>query len=68
MNVHDEYIVDENLNKKSVIIPYSEWKEIVEEMEELDDIRAYDCAKQEIDEEVIDFDQAVVEIKAGEIS
>ncbi|AFL73536.1 hypothetical protein [Thiocystis violascens] len=67
MNVHAEYIVDEHLNKKSVIIPYSEWMEIVEEMEELDDIRAYDQAKQEAGDEVLDFDQAVAEIKAGKI-
>lgn len=62
MNVHAEYIVDENLNKKAVIIPYSEWMEIVEAMEELDDIRAYDHAKQEADDGVMDFEQAVAEI------
>ncbi len=67
MNVHAEYIVDENLNKKAVIIPYSEWKAIVEEMEELDDIRAYDQAKHETDDEIIDFDQAVAEINTGTI-
>jgi hypothetical protein len=65
MNVHAEYIVDEHLNKKAVIIPYSEWKEILEAMEELDDIRAYDQAKVEADDEVMDFDRAVAEIKAG---
>lgn len=64
MNIHAEYIVDENLNKKSVVIPYSEWQEIIEEMEELDDIRAYDKSKQE-DDSLIDFDKAVAEIKAG---
>ncbi len=64
MNIHAEYIVDENLNKKSVVIPYSEWQEIIEEMEELDDIRAYDKSKQE-DDSFIDFDWAVAEIKAG---
>jgi hypothetical protein len=63
MNIHAEYIVDENLNKKSVVIPYSEWQEIIEEMEELDEIRAYDRSKQE-DDSFIDFDQAVAEIKA----
>ncbi|GEM_PF-3862433 len=62
MNIHVEYIVDENLNKKSVVIPYSEWQEIIEE---LDDIRAYDISKQEDDGDLIDFDRAVVEIKAG---
>ncbi|MFB1488532.1 MULTISPECIES: hypothetical protein [unclassified Thiocapsa] len=65
MNVHAEYILDENLNKKAVIIPYSEWKGIVEDMEELDDIRAYDSAQHIAEDEVMDFDQAVEEIKTG---
>ncbi len=65
MNINAEYIVDENLNKKAVIIPYSEWKEIIEEIEELDDIRAYDQAKREADDEVMDFAQAIAEIQAG---
>lgn len=67
MNVHPEYIVDENLNKKSVVISYDEWKEIIEEMEELDDIRAYDRAKREIEDDVLPFDQAIEEIRAGKL-
>ena len=67
MNVHPEYIVDENLNKKSVVIPYAEWKEIVEEIEELDDIRAYDLAKQEVEDEPVLFDEAIMEIRAGKL-
>jgi len=65
INVHPEYIVDENLNKKSVILPYSEWKNIVGEMEELEDIRAYDQAKNEVNDECISFEQAVKEIEDG---
>ena len=65
INIHPEYIVDENLNRKSVVLPYSEWENIVEEMEELDDIRAYDQAKNETEDEVIPFEQAVKEIEDG---
>lgn len=65
INVHPEYIVDENLNRKSVVLPYSEWENIVEEMEELDDIRAYDQAKNETEEGVVPFEQAVKEIEDG---
>ena len=65
INVHPEYIVDENLNRKSVVLPYSEWENIVEEMEELDDIRAYDQAKNETKDEVVPFEQAVKEIEDG---
>jgi len=35
--LHPDYIVDENLNRRVVILPYSEWENIIEEMEELDD-------------------------------
>ena len=65
INVHPEYIVDENLNRKSVVLPYSEWENIVEEMEELDDIRAYDKAKNETEYEDVPFEQAVKEIEDG---
>ena len=65
INVHPEYIVDENLNRKSVVLPYSEWENIVEEMEELDDIRAYDQAKNETEDEVVPFEQAIKEIEDG---
>jgi len=49
-----------------VVIPISEWEQIIEEMEELEDIRAYDAAKSKNEEE-ISFDQAIKEIKAGGI-
>ena len=65
INVHPECIVDENLNRKSVVLPYSEWENIAEEMEELDDIRAYDQAKNETEDEVVPFEQAVKEIEDG---
>jgi hypothetical protein len=68
IEVHPEYIVDENLNRKSVVLPYSEWKNIVEEMEELDDIRAYDRAKNDTEDEVVPFEQAVEEIENGKLT
>jgi hypothetical protein len=64
IKVHPEYIVDEKLNKKAVVIPFAEWENLIEEMEELDDIRAYDAAKSE-EGEAIPFEQAVNEIKSG---
>jgi len=64
IEVHPEYIVDERSNKKAVIILIEEWNNILEEMEELDDIRAYDAIKLE-EEEAVPFEQAVDEIKTG---
>jgi hypothetical protein len=67
MKIHPEYIVDENSNKKSVVIPFAEWEKIVEEIEELEDIRAYDRAKQEVEDELVPFEEAIKEIRAGKL-
>ena len=67
IEVHPEYIVDEKSNRKSVVLPYQEWEEILEEMEELEEIRAYDVAKTE-DDETIPFNQAVKEIEDGKVT
>jgi len=64
--VHPEYIVDDKSNRKAVVLPYKEWEGILEEMEELEDIRAYDAAKNESDES-IPFHQAIKEIEDGTI-
>jgi PHD/YefM family antitoxin component YafN of YafNO toxin-antitoxin module len=64
LTFHEEYIVDENGRKKSVVIPVSEWEKVLEAMEELDDIRAYDEAKSR-SSEPIPFEQAVEEIRTG---
>jgi len=45
---------------RSVVVPIAEWERILEELEELDDIRAYDAAMAEASESV-PFDQAVHE-------
>jgi hypothetical protein len=67
IEVHPEYIVDENLNRKSVVLPYAEWKNIVEEIEELEDIRAYDRAKNGTEDKTVPFEQAVKEIENGKV-
>ena len=61
--LHPEYIIDEKARKKAVIIPFDEWEKILSVMEELDDIRAYDAAKADPDDDEIPFEQAVAEIK-----
>jgi len=62
--INPQYVVDENDNKKAVVLPLSEWEQILSDLEELDDIRAYDQAKSTPDE-AIPFDQAVREIRNG---
>ena len=62
VTVHPEYVVDAQENRKAVLLPVSEWEQVVEELDELDDIRAFDEAKSG-PQERIPFDQAVREIQ-----
>ena len=45
------YAVDENGKRVSVILPVEEYERLLEELEELEDIRLYDEAKAEIERE-----------------
>lgn len=61
---HEQYLVDEEGNRKAVVVPISSWQQILEALDELDDIRAYDEAKRE-PSDPIPFEQAYSEIKEG---
>ena len=45
ITVHPQYVVDAAETRTAVLIPVAEWEQILEALEELDDIRAYDAAK-----------------------
>jgi len=62
--LHPKYVVDEKQHRKSVLLPVAEWEQVVEELEELDDIRAFDAAKAG-SQEAVPFEQAVHEIQEG---
>ena len=47
--LHPEHIIDQKERKKSVIIPFKEWERLMYDIEELEDIRAYDIAKADND-------------------
>ncbi len=61
--ISPEYIIDQHARKKAVVVPLSQWQHLMEELEELEDIRAYDKAKTR-SERVVPFDDAVRVIKA----
>ena len=44
LTVHAQYITDYTGKKISVVLPINEFKTIMDELEELDDIRLYDEA------------------------
>ncbi|HLF64005.1 MAG TPA: hypothetical protein VI603_09635 [Saprospiraceae bacterium] len=48
-----QFIVDDNGNKLAVILPMKEYEKMIEELEELEDIKLYDDAVKEDDGERI---------------
>ncbi len=62
--LHPQYVIDENQTPKAVLLPMTEWEQVVEELEELDDIRAFDLARAG-SQETISFEQAVRELEEG---
>jgi hypothetical protein len=62
--LHPQYVVDENRAPTAILLPLPEWERVVEDLEELDDIRAFDLAKAS-PQETIPFDQAVRETEEG---
>ena len=57
----ERYIVDENGQRVGVVLDIEDYKRLLEELEELEAIRAYDVAKASGDE-VVPLDQALAEI------
>lgn len=43
--LHPQYITDEHGKRVSVVLPMQQWQKMLEELEELDDIRLYDEVK-----------------------
>ncbi len=65
------YIMDESGKRVSVILPFEEYESMLEELEELEDIRAYDEARAALErgeDEVIPLEQAMREIREGKVT
>ena len=62
ISIKERYVIDGKGNKTGVILDIREYKKILEELEELDSLRAYDSAKASGDE-VLPFEQAITEIE-----
>ena len=65
--VKEQYIIDENGQRVSVVLEIGAYQKLLEELEELESLRAYDQAKSK-DDEAIPFEQAVEEIEGGCLS
>lgn len=62
MQTKERYLVDEEGNRVGVVIGIAEYEKMLDELDELSAIRAYDLAKAG-DGEAIPFEQAVEEIE-----
>jgi PHD/YefM family antitoxin component YafN of YafNO toxin-antitoxin module len=65
------YIVDEKGKRTGVILPIEEYERLIEELEELEDARAFDeavAAREKGEDEVIPLDQAFREIREGKVT
>lgn len=62
ITTHEEFIVDADGNRKAVVVPWEEWQKVVEALEEVEDVKAYDEAKGH-PSDPIPFEQAVREIR-----
>jgi hypothetical protein len=60
--IDEQYVVDKNGDPVGVILDIGVYRKILEELEELATIRAYDAAKASGDE-AIPFEQAIEEIE-----
>jgi len=58
---HPQYVVDENSQRQAVIVSVAEWEQILEKLEELDDLRAYDAVKAK-SQGSVSLDQALQEL------
>lgn len=61
----ENYVVDEDGNHIGVLLDIKDYNKLLEELEELDSIRAYDAAKASSDE-AIPLGEAVDEIERGQ--
>jgi hypothetical protein len=57
-----QYLVDDEGNRIGIVLDISEYQRLLDEVEELESIRAYDAAKAAGDE-VIPLEQALAEIE-----
>ncbi len=56
-------MIDEQGNRVGVVLDMADYQKLLEELEELESLRAYDRAKAS-DDQAIPLDQAIAEIEA----
>jgi PHD/YefM family antitoxin component YafN of YafNO toxin-antitoxin module len=62
ITLHEHFVIDENGKRTAILLEIEEYNKLLEELEELESIRAFDSAKSSGDE-AVPFEQAVAEIE-----
>ncbi len=62
VKLKEQFLVDKDGNRIGVLIGMDDYRQLLEQLEELDAIRAYDAAKSANDD-AVPFDEAVEEIE-----
>ena len=62
ITLHERFVIDEDGKRTAILLDVEEYNKLLEELEELESIRAFDAAKSSGDE-AIPFEQAVAEIE-----
>lgn len=62
----DQFVCDENGNRTAVLLDLKRYYELLEAVEDLEAVRAYDVAKASQDE-IVSFEEAIREIKATRV-
>jgi len=63
LKLKERYVVDDQGNRISVVLDIADYQELLEELEELECIRAYDAAKAS-GEQAVPFEQGIAEIES----
>jgi len=63
--LNPQYVVDNKHSTKAVMLSIEEWNQVLEELEELEDIRSYDAAKAGLQETLL-FEEAVRQIQGDD--
>ncbi len=62
ITLHERFVIDENGKRTAILLDIEEYNKLLEELEGLESIRAFDAAKSSGDE-AVPFEQAVDEIE-----
>ncbi len=62
ITLHERFVIDEEGKRTAILLDIEEYNKLLEELEELESIRAFDAAKSSGDK-AIPFEQGVAEIE-----